>query len=186
MENQAIAILTNEHRLILEGLDVALAMADRLEGTGEVPAADIGKIFDFITKYADEFHHKKEEDVLFKWMESRGFPADGGPIAVMLCEHDSGRAMIAFAKAAFERFKGGEAGAAAEIAAHLRGFAEHLRHHIFKEDNILYPMAQNLFKVGGEEDVVKAYREKVPEESARKMNDEYGRIVTELRGIYAG
>ncbi|MGD0266766.1 MAG: hemerythrin domain-containing protein, partial [Candidatus Methylomirabilota bacterium] len=36
-------------------------------------------------------HHGKEENLLFKTMVDRGFPRQGGPIAVMLHEHETGR-----------------------------------------------------------------------------------------------
>jgi hemerythrin-like domain-containing protein len=186
MKNQSIEILMNEHRLILKSLDAAEAMADRFEEKGEIHGDDLRKFVSFVTDYADEFHHKKEEDVLFKWMEERGFPAQGGPIAMMLFEHDAGRDLVAAVKDGFERWNAGDKGGVTAVAGNLRAFAGHLRQHIFKEDNILYPMALSLFGVAGEDEaVVRRYREKVSEARSAVVNHDYGKIVSELEGIYA-
>lgn len=55
---------------------------------------------DFIRNFADRCHRAKEEDQLFVRMQDRGSPFEGGPIAVMLMEHEEGRRHIgAVAKA---------------------------------------------------------------------------------------
>jgi hemerythrin-like domain-containing protein len=40
--------------------------------------------------YADRQHHVKEEDLLFLELEKKGMPRDGGPVGVMLMEHQFG------------------------------------------------------------------------------------------------
>jgi hemerythrin-like domain-containing protein len=49
---------------------------------------------DFVRNFADRCHHAKEEENLFPRMEARGVPRDGGPIGVMLFEHEEGRAYV--------------------------------------------------------------------------------------------
>jgi len=75
-------------------------------------------------------------------MVEAGFPRDGGPIGVMLHEHDQGRAQV--------RVMAEVAGAPAPWSPGDRerfhgaalGYADLLRAHIHKEDSILYPMAE--------------------------------------------
>jgi hypothetical protein len=45
----------------------------------------------FFQQFADQCHHAKEEDVFFPVLKQRGIPEQGGPIGVMLHEHDLGR-----------------------------------------------------------------------------------------------
>ena len=55
-------------------------------------AADLDDAMDFIKTFADSCHHAKEEDLLFPAMGEAGFPSRGGPVGVMLMEHEQGRA----------------------------------------------------------------------------------------------
>jgi hemerythrin-like domain-containing protein len=41
-----------------------------------------------------QWHHGKEEEILFPLLEKKGIPADGGPLGVMLMEHGRARALI--------------------------------------------------------------------------------------------
>ena len=49
----------------------------------------------FLKTFVDKCHHGKEENLLFKELQSKGTPNDGGPIGVMLQEHALGRSYIA-------------------------------------------------------------------------------------------
>ncbi|NOY14109.1 MAG: cation-binding protein, partial [Deltaproteobacteria bacterium] len=99
---------------------------------------------DFIRNYADRFHHAKEEDVLFVALVDNGMPAKQSPIEAMLIEHDQGRAFVRALESAAEKALAGEPGQIPLIAANAKGYAELLRGHIDKEDNILYPLAERI------------------------------------------
>lgn len=182
MTNKAIDILTEEHRLILRAMNVAEKMAAAFEKDASVRENDARALLDFIANFADSFHHKKEEDVLFKWMGERGFPVEGGPIAVMLAEHDIGREFSANAMAALNAPPSPES--LSILTLNLRNFAAHLRQHIFKEDNILYPMAVRLCDADGETAILKRYEEKIPVSRAVETNHHYKDIINELEIAY--
>ena len=90
-----IALLTEEHRLILSALDALEGYAAALQAGRPVPAGDLDLFVDFIRNFADRRHHGKEEDILFETMVASGFPRESGPIAVMLMEHDQNRGLTA-------------------------------------------------------------------------------------------
>jgi hemerythrin-like domain-containing protein len=76
-------------------------------------------------------------------MVDRGFPLHGGPIAVMLAEHDTGRAFIrGIADGAAGLGK--DPGATQQIIQNGRGYIRLLRGHIDKENTILFPMADSV------------------------------------------
>jgi len=75
--------------------------------------------------------------VLFERMVAAGLPREVGPIAVMLAEHEQGRAFTRGMRAAAERLAAGDAAAARDVVANARGYAALLRQHIQKEDGIL-------------------------------------------------
>jgi hemerythrin-like domain-containing protein len=138
----AILTLMNEHRLIEQCIDALVAFADELGRKGSTDKDELSRFVTFIREFADGCHHGKEEDILFAAMVEAGFPRNGGPIAVMLMEHDRGRAFVKeLARLA------GKDGSWSEddheaLAEAAHGYANLLRQHIHKEDAILYPMAE--------------------------------------------
>jgi hemerythrin-like domain-containing protein len=137
----AIDLLMDEHQLILRALDALEGFAAELAGGAE-DRAELARFVRFIREFADARHHGKEEDILFEAMVAGGFPREAGPIAVMLMDHEAGRAHVAaMAERAGQPTRWSAEDRAAAVAA-ARGYAELLRSHIRKEDQILYPMAR--------------------------------------------
>ena len=138
-----IDVLEAEHRTIESGLE-ALERSLR-------PVPDwqlVGRLLDFIRGYADEFHHAKEEALLFPRLIERGLPAETGPIGCMLDEHEEGRELVRTMLSAVER----------QDAPRLRragnSYVELLRTHIAKEDGILFPMARRLLRETDERELL--------------------------------
>ena len=138
----AIETLMNEHRVIERVIDGLVAFAEDTRRRGATEKAELSRFVTFIREFADACHHGKEEDVLFRTMVEHGFPRNGGPIAVMLHEHDQGRAFVSvLAKHAAQEGAWTDADRQ-EVADAGGAYAELLRAHIHKEDAILYPMAE--------------------------------------------
>ncbi len=134
----AIAILEHEHEAILFGIGLLeKALAEAIGGDTDAKA-DLPELVRFLKGFADTCHHGKEEGILFPAMEAAGIPKDGGPIGVMLDEHDRGRAFVAGMRTAMET--GDWAG---EFSRNAAGFAQLLRAHIDKENGVLFPMGKN-------------------------------------------
>jgi len=95
----------------------------------------------FLRVFVDKCHHGKEENILFPKLVETGIPNEGGPVGMMLREHVIGRAYIAGFAEGTGKYKAGDKLAAAEIIENIRGYGELLTSHIFKENNVLYKMA---------------------------------------------
>lgn len=130
----ATAVLRMEHRVILKALDVLDAAAGRLAAAESVPEAAWSALLDWLRGVADARHHAKEERLLFPALEAAGVPRAGGPIAVMLEEHDLGRALV----------RDMREGPAAHRAARAWEYVRLLRAHIAKEDEVLFELADAL------------------------------------------
>jgi len=135
------AELSHEHQDILRMIRILGKMADGLEAGSPVEADDLERAVEFIRIFADKCHHAKEEGHLFPEMERAGIPRDRGPIGVMLAEHVEGRKHVAGMAGAIPGVRRGSRKAAETFAAGARGYGGLLAQHIYKEDNILYPMA---------------------------------------------
>jgi len=141
---QATKILKDEHRLI-ERVLVALQTASNRISQG----AEISPIFFinaalFIKNFADECHHGKEEGVLFAAMSESGIRTEGGPIGVLLSEHEQARAFTKEMMDAAQKWEAGDSSMRTVVANNALGYISLLRVHIHKEDNILFPMADRL------------------------------------------
>ncbi len=146
----AVSILSGEHRVILQVLDVCSALARRSEATGAIPVDDARAVIEVLRTFADKCHHGKEEDILFPALEAQvpGF----GPIQVMRREHVEGRALIRAMAAAID------AGDAPGYARAAYGYTDLLRNHIAKEDDILFRMAQAMLTPEQDAAILDAYR----------------------------
>lgn len=139
-----IQSLMQEHRLIEKVLHALEVFAERAARGGAAPREDLGRFTSFLTTFADECHHGKEEGILFTAMAEAGMPANAGPIAVMLHEHEVGRRYIEKLGALASGTGPISEREAGELSQAAGGYAAFLRSHIGKEDHILYPMAENL------------------------------------------
>ncbi len=133
--------LVDEHRNILAVLESFDQFAATTVSSDFCDRARLGAYVSFIREYADKYHHAKEEDILFATMAENGFSRNEGPIAVMLAEHDEGRKYVKFLLEASQEPRDLSADERRAVANTIRAYTELLRGHIYKEDNILYPMA---------------------------------------------
>jgi len=119
--------LRDEHRIILRALEL-------LERAAERPPMDAwwAETIAWLRTFADQRHHAKEETALFPAMVKAGVPSEGGPVAVMLEEHEEGRRLIRTLEIS--------TGAARAMAC--RAYVSLLRAHIDKENEILFPLAE--------------------------------------------
>jgi hemerythrin-like domain-containing protein len=141
--------LIAEHDVILKVLDCLERMARGASGSSGLDAQAAAQALDFLKTFADRCHHGKEEGVLFPLMEQHGMPRHVGPIAVMLGEHEQGRARIRGMANALADGKG------PEFAHDALAYVELLRDHIAKENEVLFPMADGLL---GEAGAAEAWR----------------------------
>ncbi len=140
----ATRMLRDEHKLILK---VAHALDARLEAERNGIALDYdvaASCVSFFRLFADACHHGKEEDLLFPELEQQGLPHDSGPIAVMLDEHERGRAFVRTMAASLEAARGGDAEAVVRLRGAAEGYIALIVAHIDKEDSALFTMADGM------------------------------------------
>ncbi len=158
--------LKEEHRVIERALEALARAAEKLDLGEEVSRDVLEKIVDFVRGFADRCHHQKEEGILFPYLEGKGMSRDLGPIGVMLAEHDVGRDHV---KAMSEAIEGGKP---KEFTAHAQAYIELLRDHIAKEDNILFPMAEQMMSSAEAESLMQEF-----EEAEEEMGDAHKRYL---------
>jgi hemerythrin-like domain-containing protein len=137
--SKAIADLMNEHEAILSAIQILDRMIATMEKTTSVDTKDVHEFIGFLKEFADRCHHGKEEGLLFPALTRAGIPEKGGPIGAMLAEHAQGRKLIRDMEESIstgvDRMK---------LAQAAREYANLLRNHIQKENNILFPLADKV------------------------------------------
>jgi hemerythrin-like domain-containing protein len=144
MSMQATSVLMDEHRIIERMLGDLESASERLASGAPMRPGFFLDAAEFVKGFADGCHHRKEEGVLFPAMESAGVAREGGPIGVMLAEHEEGRRLTGAMRTAAEKLEAGSIAFRGEVVGHARAYVALLRQHIVKEDNVLFPMADRL------------------------------------------
>jgi hemerythrin-like domain-containing protein len=158
MKTNITQALVDEHQLILRMIALLEKNAARTAAGSYSNWQFYLDGVDFIRNYADRFHHAKEEDVLFEALVKNGMPRENSPVAAMLMEHDQGRAYVRAMEAAALEAREGVAGREHVIAENALAYAELLREHISKEDDILYPLAERVIPQAMREEIVNGYQ----------------------------
>ncbi len=169
---KATEILMEEHRVIERVLD-ALEKTARSVARGAGQPQFFIEAADFVRGFADGCHHKKEESVLFVSMQMHGVPVEGGPLGVMLHEHEQGRHYIRSMRAAAERWAAGDQAASAEAAENALNYVALLRQHILKENNILFPMAAQAIPPAEHAAVLERFEQVEHEETGEGIHEKY-------------
>jgi hemerythrin-like domain-containing protein len=175
-------VLKHEHKVILLVLEAAEKEAEQIRIHGKVNVGRIQKMVEFFRGFADRCHHAKEEDLLFEKMKERGMSVDGGPLAVMLHEHEQGRAWVRGVAEAMPGAERGDQKARSTIAENLASFAGMLRAHIEKEDNILYAMADKMLTDEDQKELAEAFERVEAEEMGEGVHEKYHQLAHELAG----
>jgi hemerythrin-like domain-containing protein len=153
----ATSILRKEHDAILQMLEVSDALAQRLTNGSPVEPERLTEMLEFFHTFADRCHHGKEEDLLFPLLERKGLLRAGGPVGVMLDEHEQGRALTRRMTEAAQRYGNGDSTAGRHYAAASRRYATLLRQHIDKENEILFLLADRLLSPVEQDELVQGF-----------------------------
>jgi hemerythrin-like domain-containing protein len=177
---QATDILMEEHRVIERVLASLEAAAKRLEEGQAVRVGFFLDTADFVKGFADNCHHKKEEGVLFKALVDRGMPQDGGPVGVMLMEHEQGRGYTRAMRQAAQRLAAGEDAARGELIRNARSYTALLRQHIAKEEGILFSLADEFIPPSEHAKIVEGFEHVEHEDTGEGVHEKYLALATAL------
>lgn len=182
--NPALKQLENEHEAIRTMLRVIGAVCEKLEEEKDVRPEDLEQMADFIKVFADTCHHHKEEKLLFPKMAESGIPVEGGPLGVMLYEHDLGRDFANGMREGITRYR--DQGDPTDFIDNARNYAALLDSHIEKENSILYPMAASSISEDEFEAMLKEFDKVESEHVGEGKHDEFHALLNRLSGEYLG
>ncbi len=147
--------LMKEHQLILKYVDLMERSVELSSKSGHTALLFEKTPFfiEFIHEFADKFHHAKEENILFRYLEEMGVLTHCNPIPQMLNEHGKARKLVLdMENALLTNDKD-------KLESNSAQYARLLKEHIYKEDNILYPMGERGLSDTAKSSLLKEYTE---------------------------
>ena len=182
--SEATNVLRQEHDAIRRMLDASLQAARQLERSQPVEPSVLKGLLEFFQLFADKCHHSKEEELLFPLLAKKGIPVAGGPLGVMLHEHELGRSFIAEMKAATEAYSSGDIAAGPRWALAARKYTDVLDHHIYKENEVLFAMAEGMLSQTEQHELAQAFdkleKEKMGAGTHERLHAQMERLLAEL------
>ena len=176
----ATKVLMEEHRVIERVLKALETAAGRLEAGEPIEPSFFLRAAEFIKGFADGCHHHKEEGVLFPALEAAGIPVEGGPVGVMLEEHEAGRRLTATMRTGADRLVAGDASARETVAKSALLYAALLRQHIMKEDQVLFPMADDMIRGRAQTELAEAFETIERDEMGQGAHERYMALAASL------
>lgn len=174
---KATEVLIDEHRVI----ERVLAVVEKLtRAPVENSLASWKKALDFIRQFADQCHHLKEEKILFPAMEEHGIPREGGPIGVMLMEHEEGRGYVRAMVAAVALCEAKNEAAKETLLGNAKAYLRLLKEHIQKEDEILFKIADDVIPSDEQEILLRTFEEHESKEMGTGVHEKYLKVAQDL------
>ncbi|MCE5337012.1 MAG: hemerythrin domain-containing protein [Desulfobacteraceae bacterium] len=176
--------LRAEHEGILLVLDVLEKISEKILAGETVPTDHLRQILEFLRVFVDQCHHGKEEDILFPALEEAGIPRQGGPIGVMLSEHDRGRNFIRDIARLIEAHESGNPESLVLLTTPVLQYADLLRSHIWKENNVLFPIAEDKIRPEKQESIANEFEKFEKEKIGPGRHEEFHAMLDNMARTY--
>jgi len=154
MQRQWNELLMDDH----QAAEKVIAALERgfERASGPEPAL-VGAAIDFFTVYLEGCHHQKEERHLFPQLEARGLPKQGGPLGVMLVEHEENRRLLGEFERLGRAYVEGDTLKLEELRRVFGAYAALMKQHFWKENDILYPMGLRVVTLADQSELIAGF-----------------------------
>ncbi len=135
--------LVAEHEMIERAMAVLKINLEKIDEAVKAPL-QMQRAIDFLLEFGDKMHNTKEEKFLFPLMGQKGLPVEGGPIGVMLMEHDAERKLLQNMMAELPSLAEATTAERHKFAAGGFEYLTIRAEHIWKENDVLYAMGRKV------------------------------------------
>jgi len=171
--------LVAEHEMIERSMAVLKNCLDHIDASLKHPRQMLRAI-DFLLEFGDKIHNRKEEEFLFPLMQTRGVPVAGGPIGVMLQEHEMERDLLVWMAGQVASLAKSQPDQRQEFCR--KGY-EYLRiraEHIWKENDILYNLARKVLNQRDEADLLASFQNLNESTYGEDAAEKFNRMLNEV------
>lgn len=142
--SKIVEVLMHEHEEIVKFVSKLRSMCNEFVKENKIDINSFKESVQFIKTYADERHHQKEEQLLFKSMvEILGVKAENLIKYGMLIEHDLARYHVNSLEDAINSYEKEQSDEnKLNILCHALAYCDLLSRHVYKENNVVYPFGE--------------------------------------------
>ncbi|OGR28314.1 MAG: hypothetical protein A2277_10470 [Desulfobacterales bacterium RIFOXYA12_FULL_46_15] len=136
--------LIKEHKLILRVLGLLRRARKMMESGERVPVIFFEPAMNFCSGFADQFHHFKEEFLLFGLLSHKHHGELDSAMGALRYQHERCRQSIAGIRQAFTGYGENDAMALSFLLENLAVYVSLLQRHIYEEDVVFFPLAEKI------------------------------------------
>jgi hemerythrin-like domain-containing protein len=182
---QPINDLKMEHNAVQLTLRILDKFCQKIEQSGEIiDVQHLDQLLEFFKVFVDKCHHGKEEELLFPALENVGVSREGGPIAVLLNEHQQGREYVRNMNASLSQYSKGNQTSIGEFLKTARAYINLLNQHIDKENSVLFPLAEKHLSEGEQAKLWEGFELIEEQKIGAGKHDEFHKMLENLESIY--
>lgn len=182
---QPIKDLKMEHDAVQLTLRILNKICQRIEKTEEIiDLRHADQLLEFFKVFVDKCHHGKEEELLFPALEKVGVSNKGGPIEVLLHEHQQGREYAQAMNAALAQYTKGDRTAVNGFVKTAREYINLLDQHIDKENNVLFPLAEKHLSESEQARLWEGFERIETQKIGAGKHDEFHEMLDNLEDVY--
>ena len=181
---KATDTLRDEHSAVRLMLEIMEAVSVRIKAGQSVQRQDLDDMIGFLSVFVDQCHHVKEEQMFFPELELVGITKNGGPIGVMLAEHQLGREYIRNINRELLNYGSADTSQLTELTGSMQAYIELLNEHIHKENDILLEMADKLLSDEAQDRLYCQFEEIEENVIGAGKHEELHQMLERLSNIY--
>ncbi|MGB9792758.1 MAG: hemerythrin domain-containing protein [Thermacetogeniaceae bacterium] len=136
----------------------------------EIDSDHLDKAVEFIEVFINDYHHRKEEELL-EALEKSGIPVDGGELGTISHEHLCLQPYIKGMREAAEDYKRQPISGMYKFFINAREFGKIYVRHLEKEKNMLFPLAEWVLPPADQERLSKAFDRIAEETGAERLEE---------------
>jgi hemerythrin-like domain-containing protein len=176
--------LKREHKAIYEVLNIMSRIADDIKAKKVFYTADIDSIVDFLIVFWYNCHNQKEEQVFYPALVKAGIQTDDESIGDITHEHSMGRIYIREMSYSIENCKIGNAFSCERLVDSLNSYVNLLRFHIQKEEEVLFPKADNVITEENLREISNQFEAIEEQTIGHSVHEQYFELLKQLKGQY--
>jgi hemerythrin-like domain-containing protein len=182
---QPIKDLKMEHDAVQLTLRILDKICQRIEKSREIiDLQHLNQLQEFFKVFVDKCHHGKEEELLFPALENVGVSNRGGPIEVLLHEHQQGREYVQNMNEALSQYTEGNRTAISEFVKTAKAYINLLNQHIDKENGVLFPLAETHLSEQEQAKLWEGFELIEKQKIGAGKHEEFHKMLENLESIY--
>jgi len=174
--------LKKEHHAVKLMLKILDGICTDIESGKKIKHEHLENVVEFLKVFVDKCHHTKEEEYLFPLIKSENVPGSTDIINTLLEEHEHGRRDVDMMTKAISTNMDSEA--LSTVVKSSRNYIELLTQHINKEDNILFPLADEHLTDKAQEEILTSFQIVEIEKIGEGKHEEFHKMLHNLKEIY--